>query len=75
MALINAKDYGIPQDRERVIIVGKRKDLLKSYEFPEATHGDYLKPYVTLRDTIGDLNKPKEGEVFEGTFSSHYLQT
>jgi DNA (cytosine-5)-methyltransferase 1 len=71
--LINAKDYGIPQDRERVIIVGKRKDLLKSYEFPEATHGDYLKPYVTLRDTIGDLNKPKEGEVFEGTFSSHYM--
>jgi DNA (cytosine-5)-methyltransferase 1 len=71
--LVNAKDYGIPQDRERVIIVGRRKDLVKSYEFPEPTHGENLKPYTTLRDCIGDFGKPKEGEVFDDAFSSHYM--
>ncbi|NYZ79436.1 DNA (cytosine-5-)-methyltransferase [Candidatus Micrarchaeota archaeon] len=53
--LINAKDYGIPQDRERVFIVGVRKDLAKKYDFPEKTHGPGLKSYVTLRKAIGDL--------------------
>lgn len=36
-ALLNAKDYGIPQNRERVFVVGFRKDLKleKRFEFPE----------------------------------------
>lgn len=36
--LINAADYGVPQTRERVVIVGIRSDLGKSWAFPEATH-------------------------------------
>ena len=33
--LVNAKDFGVPQDRERVIIVGFRKDLnIKPFEIP-----------------------------------------
>ncbi|HEM6630826.1 DNA (cytosine-5-)-methyltransferase [Citrobacter amalonaticus] len=36
--LINAADYGVPQVRERVIIVGIRSDLNKKWSFPEATH-------------------------------------
>lgn len=36
--LMNAADYGVPQKRERVIIVGFRKDLNIKYEFPEETH-------------------------------------
>lgn len=36
--LLNAADYGVPQRRERVIIVGFRKDLNVSFEFPKPTH-------------------------------------
>lgn len=34
--ILNAKDYGIPQNRERLFIVGFRKDIkIKSFEFPK----------------------------------------
>lgn len=33
--LLNAADYGVPQNRERVIIVGTRKDLNLQYTFPK----------------------------------------
>lgn len=36
--LINAADYGIPQRRERVFIVGFRNDLHQGWSFPRATH-------------------------------------
>jgi DNA (cytosine-5)-methyltransferase 1 len=36
--LVNAADYGVPQQRERVIIVGLRNDLKTTWSFPEATH-------------------------------------
>lgn len=32
--VLNAKDYGIPQNRERVFIVSIRNDIDKKYEFP-----------------------------------------
>ena len=38
--LINAADYGVPQTRERVVIVGIRSDLKKSWSFPKATHSE-----------------------------------
>lgn len=36
--LINAADYGVPQTRERVFIVGFRNDLDTEWHFPEPTH-------------------------------------
>jgi len=33
--LVNASDYGVPQNRHRVIFVGIRKDLNKTFMFPE----------------------------------------
>jgi DNA (cytosine-5)-methyltransferase 1 len=36
--LVNAADYGVPQIRERVIIVGVRADLGISWSFPKPTH-------------------------------------
>lgn len=48
--LVNAADYGIPQKRERVFIVGFRNDIKGNWSFPETTHSkealDYSK-YVT----------------------------
>ncbi|MDR1772332.1 MAG: DNA cytosine methyltransferase [Hungatella sp.] len=50
VTLINVSDYGIPQDRKRVFYIGTRKDLGKSFVFPEATHD-----FKNLRQAIGDL--------------------
>jgi DNA (cytosine-5)-methyltransferase 1 len=36
--LLNAADYGIPQTRERVFIVGFRSDVGQQWHFPEPTH-------------------------------------
>jgi DNA (cytosine-5)-methyltransferase 1 len=38
--LLNAVDYGVPQKRERVIIVGVRSDLSKEWVFPEYSHSE-----------------------------------
>ena len=38
--LINAANYGIPQKRERVIIVGIRSDLELEWSFPKETHSN-----------------------------------
>lgn len=37
--LVNAADYGIPQKRERVFIVGFRSDMGVDWSFPPETHG------------------------------------
>ncbi len=91
--LVNAADYGVPQKRERVFIIGFRSDINGNWTFPPATHSaDALyytqhitkeywerhslqfsgksktitalselrekKPWVTVRDAIGDLPNP-----------------
>lgn len=38
--LVNAADYGVPQKRERVIIVGIRNDLKLAWSFPDETHSE-----------------------------------
>ena len=58
--VLNAVDFGVPQQRERVILVGSRGK--NNFEYPEATHGEGLKPYVTLRQAIGDLPVLKSGQ-------------
>ena len=40
--LVNASDYGVPQNRQRVIFVGVRKDLEKKFRFPEKQRKDGL---------------------------------
>lgn len=54
--VVNAADYGIPQRRKRVIIVGLRKGV--EFEFPQATHnetGKGLRKYVSVEEALGDL--------------------
>lgn len=58
--VLDAVNFGVPQHRERVILVGfKGKN---NFVFPTPTHGDGLKPYVSLKDAIGDLPVLKSGE-------------
>lgn len=48
---LNAVDYGVPESRERVFIIGIRKDLSIKWEFPKpstATH-------ISIKEAIDDL--------------------
>lgn len=58
--VLNAVDFGVPQQRERVILVGFRGE--NHFEYPAPTHGEGLKPRVTLRQAIGDLPVLKSGQ-------------
>lgn len=71
--LFNAKNYGVPQDRERVILVGVREDLDLEFRFPAPTHGPgTLFPYETLRNAIWDM-QDEPGEWYDGHYTSRYM--
>ncbi|MCB0460893.1 MAG: DNA cytosine methyltransferase [Flavobacteriaceae bacterium] len=48
--MLNAADFGVPQDRKRVFFVGIRKDLGFKFQFPKP-----LKNKISLEQAIGDL--------------------
>ena len=60
-ALFNAANYGVPEKRERVIIIGH---LGEKVPLPAPTHsetGEYnTKKWVSLKDAIGDLSSRKD---------------
>lgn len=47
--VLNTKDYGIPQNRERVFIIGI-KDLVFNFEWPEKTELDDIYNYIDNTD-------------------------
>ena len=54
LTLVNAKDYGVAEERKRVFYIGFRKDLDIRFSFPKgSTKSDSKK--LTLRDVIWDL--------------------
>lgn len=61
--LLNAADFGVSQSRERLFIVGIRKDLGFFFEFPEP-------PLIrrTVHEAIGDL--PQAATVTKNTSSN-----
>lgn len=54
LTMVNAKDYGVAQERKRVFYIGFRKDLEIKFTFPEGSTKDDEKK-ITLRDIIWDL--------------------
>jgi DNA (cytosine-5)-methyltransferase 1 len=73
-SVLDAKDFGVPQTRRRVFIVGIRSDLGVTYTFPSPTHGPGTgKPYVTQFDAITGMPKWPEGEFNSEKFHWYYL--
>lgn len=76
--LLNAADFGVPQLRKRVFVVGRRDG--KRFRFPEPTHSGWSEhsreidrsklPYVTAGDAIRDLlsGTPEPEEIVNGTY-------
>ncbi|WP_418502373.1 DNA cytosine methyltransferase [Flagellimonas sp.] len=62
--VLNAADYGVPQKRERVIIVGTRKDIDLEFKYPKPTHSNKediigsIPPWVTLKDAFQNIPDP-----------------
>ena len=54
--LMKASEYGVPQHRERVVIIGNR--LGSKNPFPKITHGEDegLLPFVTTKEAVGFLS-------------------
>jgi len=53
--LVNFADYGAPQLRERVLIIGVRKDINGEFELPKPTHSP--KNYVSSREALKRAEK------------------
>ena len=82
--VLNAVNYGVPQNRERVFFIGsKTKDFLTDI-FPSPTHSCpagptrldaflniHSKPWVTARDAIDDLKTMPENTAFSHVFTHH----
>lgn len=65
--IVNAADYGVAQNRERVLFIGVRKDLHLDPQIAEpicdSFYGLFSKhPYFTFGDAVSDLEYIESGE-------------
>ncbi len=51
--ILNTAEYGIPQIRRRIFIIGNR--ISADFIFPNASHGDGKTAYTTVKEAISDL--------------------
>lgn len=58
--VLKAEQFGVPQERRRVVFIGNR--IGAPIDHPSPTHGPNLEPYVTIKDAISDLPALKNGE-------------
>ncbi|KFL35289.1 MULTISPECIES: DNA cytosine methyltransferase [unclassified Sulfurospirillum] len=75
--VLNALNYGVPQSRERLFLLGWRKGL-KPVKYPLPTHNAKnkmdLKPTPTVFDAIGDLPDIEHlDELFENDYSENVI--
>lgn len=75
--VLNTKDYGIPQNRKRIYIIGLRKDkILKEFEVPKHIKCPDIKTYVDFSNTKKEEhspgNKKREIQFKDAVFATPY---
>ncbi|WP_421142337.1 DNA cytosine methyltransferase [Aeromonas dhakensis] len=70
---LKAHEYGVPQERKRLLIVGIRKDFDINFDFPLPTHGSNLQPLISISEALEGLPKWPTGEFCEDVFHWYYL--
>lgn len=70
--LLDAKEFGVPQTRTRVFIIGIREDLEFEFYYPQKTHGYKLIPFRTLKDAIWHL-RDNCGDYYKGDVVRPFL--
>lgn len=74
--LFNAADYGVPQKRERVIIVGVRNDINYDFHFPEPTHGKnggiFTEKWVSVAEALAHFPDPEQPNDIPNHICSRY---
>lgn len=61
--LLNSQDYGVPQARERIILIGINDRYEDEFSYPTKTHGENRKyPHVTVGEALSGLPTIKSGE-------------
>ena len=78
-SVLNARDYGIPQNRERMFVVGFRNDinLIKDFEFPTPIPLEKKMQDLLLDNVSGAYYLPKKGVDFvtsEKNLTKRYTQ-
>lgn len=58
--ILRAEEYGVPQERRRLVFIGNR--IGAPIVYPTQTHGSGLQKFVTVADAIGDLPPLANGE-------------
>ncbi|MDR2547523.1 MAG: DNA cytosine methyltransferase [Lachnospiraceae bacterium] len=79
VTLVNVADYGVPQSRQRVFIVGQRKDLGNAmcFCFPAKTHGKngLPLPWVSIKTALNCYPDPdKSNEYINHIYSSYKVE-
>jgi DNA (cytosine-5)-methyltransferase 1 len=80
--VLNAADFGVPQQRQRVFIVGTRRDLLPSHQFtyPETSHarepnGSGKLPWMSISEALRGMPEPTEPHELLNHICSKYKVT
>lgn len=71
--ILNASHFGVAQNRKRIFIVGIHEKFGMDYTFPQASHGEGLEPFTTIKDAIGDLPDWPVGEFYDTDFHWYYM--
>lgn len=72
--LLDAVDFGVPQRRARIFIVGVRSDIDQDYAFPRPTHGvDGKERARTVADALTGLPEWPKGEFCDDKFHWYYM--
>lgn len=67
--LVNARYFGVPQDRERVIIVGIRKDLgINDFSIPVPKN-----KRMTMREALAGMPEPSPDDICNAPYSSRFM--